>query len=160
MSLIICDRVKYQPPDEAVNKEMISLLFLSDFVDTVVNKNIFVIKERNKWIKSASHEPFDFRLKNYGELSNHQYLIEFSIDDYIEYNKNKFHLKGYIMAESLKRNENGELRKRYMFDLYNKLFSIYLPDESIVVFDLEEPPVFITGSITIKIDYHKYNRYT
>lgn len=157
MSTITCDRVQYQPPDEAVNKEMISLLFLSDFVDTVINKDIYVIKERNTWVKSESHEPFEFRLKNYGELSNHQYLIEFSIDNHIEYNKNKFHLKGYIMSKSVRKNI---LRKRYMFDLHNKMITIYHPDKSIVMFDLEESPVFMTGSIIIKIDYHKYNRYT
>ncbi|MDD4930925.1 MAG: hypothetical protein PHG66_02065 [Candidatus Colwellbacteria bacterium] len=151
-----CDRVQYQPPDEAVNREMISLLSLTDFIDTISNKDLFVIKERNTWVKSEYHEPFEFRLKKYGELSNHQYMVEFSIDSYIEYNRDKFHLKGYIMEASIK---TGKMLKRYLFDLHNKMFSIYLPDKSIVIFDLEESPSFVTGSIIIKIDYHKYNRY-
>jgi len=153
------DNVQFQPPDEVINKDMISLLCLYDFVDTIVDKDIYVIKERNTWSKSVSHDPFEFRLRNYCELSNYQYLIEFSVDNHIEYNKDKFHLKGYIMSEYRRRNGDCELRKRYMFDLHNKMFSIYLPDKSIVIFDLDESPVFTTGSVSIKIDYYNYNRY-
>jgi hypothetical protein len=183
------DDVRYQQPSENVNREMISLRFLYDFVDTVVGKDIFVFKGRNKGGSSIFSNAFEFRLKNYSELSSHKYMIEFSLEDRIEYDKSKFHLKGYILSKSRKevrkearkeegkearkeegkevrkeegkevRKEEGGLIRRYMFDLHDNMFSIHLPDKSMIAFDLEESPIFRTGSIVITIDYYKYSRY-
>lgn len=154
------DQVMYQLPDEEINKES-SILFVSNFIDFITNKKIQVVKERHSWTRTLSHEPFEFKLKSYKELSNHKCQIEFSIDSYIQYNKKKFHLKGFVSKQLHEHLQTSSRpKKHYLFDIYENMFSIYLPDKSIVIFNLEEPPNIILGCLYIQIDYHNYNQYT
>ncbi len=159
--------VKYQPPEEAVNKEMISLLFINDFIDTIKTQHIRVIKERHNWIKTSSHEPFIFHLKNFAELSNHRYLITFSFDCPISYDKSKYHLKGHIMMSKasvsngdLQSNFSDQIKKKHMFELHENMFSIYLPDKTMLIFSLEDPPLFSIGEVSVSLDYHNYEKYS
>ncbi len=150
----------FQPPDEVINKENISLLFISDFIDTIKGQTIYVVKEKHRWGKTATHEPFEFKLKTFNELSNKKYGVEFSTESFIHYNKLSYHLKGYIMAKSFRKvADDDRLKKRYMFDLYDDMFTIYFPDKSIVVFNLDDPPLFVTGTVSVILDYRNYNRY-
>lgn len=152
--------VRYQLPDEADNNES-SIIFITNFIDYIMNKNIQVVKERHSWTRTSSHEPFEFKLKSYKELSNHKCSIEFSTDSYIQYNKKKFHLKGYLTKKLYEHLQTSSRpKKQYLFDLYETMFSIYLPDKSIVIFNLEEPPNIVLGCLCIQIDYRDYNIYT
>ena len=161
--------VRYQLPDEDVNNES-SLIFISNFIDYIKNKNIQVVKERHSLIRTSSdsgeysdspHDPFEFKLKSYKELSNHNCSIEFSIDSYIQYNKKKFYLKGYLTKKLYEHFQTSSRpKKQYLFDIYETMFSIYLPDKSIIIFNLKDPPVIILGCLYIQIDYRDYNLYT